>query len=389
MDGLPIILDKSALEMLGPDELNALAKHYFLIVPPILMTEIIGDLYSKRRNSKQEGIQTELVQSLATKIAVNEACRNIDYRDIREADLLGYNVDQGGFRPFIAPTQTAFDDDGKEMALIVQDEEMKLILQWQKGNFSLDDNNYAKVWKESTPVDLEKYKRDLVESKFLIEGSDLVEIRANLESQFKSGNQYALLAYSCSRANLSPEDILMVCRRWERAGQPMFCDFAPYAYYCALVDQVFACGLVKDLVRTSRKAKSDVDLQYVYYFPFTRVFGSHDRFHSNFWEVFGDQKQQVFVWGESFKRDLKAINDYWTNSSDEELSLLRASAPHPPILDSSLSVGIFDKMVALGRLSSRQKSIQFRRRVRNPEEDKATVERIISKYKKFKDDHSH
>jgi hypothetical protein len=384
MDGIPILLDKSALEMLSADELNALSRHYFLVVPPILITEIVGDLYSKRRDSTQDGVQTDLVQKVANKIVTNAACRNVDYRDIRAADLLGDEVDHGGFRPILTATRTAFDDDGTEMALIVQDVEMELILNWQKGDFSVEDETYAKLWKATSPADLDEYRRQLKEAKFEIEASNLADIRSQLDSQFKSANQGDLLIYSCSRAKFSPEETLVVRGRWDRLGRPRFCDFAPYAYFCILVEMVFAYGLAKDLIRTSKKAKSDVDLQYVFYFPFTRVFGSRDTFHSELWDVFGNVQKQSFVWGDDLKADLKAIHEYWRDASEDECATLRQSAPHPPLRESSYSVGLFEKMVALGRLSSREDTIQYSQRKRTPEEDKAIVEGVLARYNKLK-----
>lgn len=388
MDGVTILLDKSALEMLSPDELNALARHYFLVVPPILITEIVGDLYSKRRSSKQDGIQTDLVQRVAKKIVTHAACLNIDYREIRSAELLGEYIDYGRFRPIVAATQTAFDDDGTEMALIVQDVEMKLLLNWQDGKFSDDDEKYAKDWRERSAADLDQYKRQLKESQFDIAASNLADIRLQLDTEFRAGNQDKLFAYSCARAKLSAEQTQLVRSRWDLWGRERFYDFAPYTYFCLLVEMVFAYGLVKDLIRSSKKSKSEVDLQYVFYFPFTRVFGSWDTLHSELWGVFGNPEKQSFVWGADLKSDLMAIHERWRDASEDELATLYQSAPHPPFRENSFSVGLFEKMVALGKLASRDDTIRDRQRKSTPEEDKARVEGILARYNKFKETQS-
>lgn len=41
MDGLPILFDKSALEMLSAEKLETLCRHFFLTIPPILLVEIV------------------------------------------------------------------------------------------------------------------------------------------------------------------------------------------------------------------------------------------------------------------------------------------------------------------------------------------------------------
>lgn len=98
MEGLPILFDKSALEMLSAEQLETLCRHFFLTVPPILLVEILGDLHSTRKTG-QVGIQTDLVKRIANKILTNSAVKSYPYRIIRGAELHGNFVGWGGFRP--------------------------------------------------------------------------------------------------------------------------------------------------------------------------------------------------------------------------------------------------------------------------------------------------
>jgi hypothetical protein len=56
MNGLSILLDKSTLEMLNTEQLDTLCRHFFVMIPPILITEIIGDLHAKKKNSMKEDV---------------------------------------------------------------------------------------------------------------------------------------------------------------------------------------------------------------------------------------------------------------------------------------------------------------------------------------------
>lgn len=159
MDGLSIILDKSTLQMLNAAEIECLFRHYFLVVPPILLTEIVGDLYRNDNKSIEETHRK--VQLIANKILTFSACKQIDYRDLRDESLLG-NETFTNFRPVIQATEIFDDEDGQSIAYISKSVEMKMIHDWQRGQFNAKDHDYAKEWKETSRIDLSSYKSQLL-----------------------------------------------------------------------------------------------------------------------------------------------------------------------------------------------------------------------------------
>jgi hypothetical protein len=152
----------------------------------------------------------------------------------------------------MADTSATVGSDNRRMALVVNSIEFKLILKWQKGKFSTSDDEKAKAWKNVSAIDLEPYKMQLIESGYKTKASSLAELRPQVDYGFKSDpNQKKLLSDSCAAARMTQEDMFFVFYRWNQAGRPKFSDFAPYSYYCMLVEEVFKHGLASDLVRTS------------------------------------------------------------------------------------------------------------------------------------------
>ena len=61
--GPSIILDKSTLQSLSPDELFILNKFYFIHITPVLLIEILGDL----KKPTKDGLSEDRVAILASK----------------------------------------------------------------------------------------------------------------------------------------------------------------------------------------------------------------------------------------------------------------------------------------------------------------------------------
>lgn len=60
-----IILDKSALQSLSQGEIYCLNRHFFPVVAPVLLVEILGDL---KKEEKSEGLKKGGVRILAGKL---------------------------------------------------------------------------------------------------------------------------------------------------------------------------------------------------------------------------------------------------------------------------------------------------------------------------------
>ncbi|MBX3151500.1 hypothetical protein KF728_15205 [Candidatus Obscuribacterales bacterium] len=341
-----------------------------------MLTEIVGDLYRQDDKSIEETHRK--VQLIANKILTFSACKQIDYRDLRDQSLLG-NEMFTGFRPAIQSTEIFDGEDGQSIAYISESVEMKMIHDWQRGHFNAEDHDYAKEWKETSRVDLTSYKSQLLPIPALAGLTSLREIYQKMDAISQIMDQWLLIESFCKRIKLPIEMNKKIENRW-KDSKPLFCEFAPYAYYCYLIEQVFYQGLASGLIPTSVNAKSYVDLQYAYYFPYSRVFSSNDKLHKQLWQAFANHDQQLFVVGSELKDDVRKISAHWQNISEAERSELRKVKPHPPVISPSFTFEAYEKMSSVvGTREQKLRPIE-----RTEEETRATVDRILANYDKVR-----
>jgi hypothetical protein len=99
-------------------------------------------------------------------------------------------------------------------------------------------------------------------------------------------------------------------------GGPRLADFAPYTAHCLLVDVFFHVAVDKKMIAPER-ASNRVDIAYLYYLPFAMMFVSNDKLHRRTVPLFLDDRQ-LFVVGEDLKRDLTALDAYYSGRPGEE-----------------------------------------------------------------------
>jgi hypothetical protein len=81
---------------------------------------------------------------------------------------------------------------------------------------------------------------------------------------------------------------------------------APYAFYCMTVF-AFYLGSCKHDLLLERKLDDQIDLEYLFYLPFCKVFSSNDNFHKTLVrELITDD--QVFVSGSELKNGILEID---------------------------------------------------------------------------------
>ena len=381
------MLDKSTLEMLSHLEIETLSRHYTLVIPPILLDEILGDLYKGQDKvvSNENKIDTTIIKKLANKIFTHSAYKNTSYLGMCVESLLG-NDFMDNFCPFVQPTEVGTTTDGKTAAIINPDEGLKMIHDWKEGKFDKDQMECAKAWR-MVNLNLEDYKKDVQAIVPNIQANTLKDIFYTLSVRFDNVSDvnfhWKLINGFCDALAIPSEYRDQIAIRWQQ--QPSkFKQFAPYAYYCFLVRYTFIFGLAKNLIPTSKKAKARIDIQYAYYFPCARIFSSEDGFHNELWQAFGHSEQQLFVNGSTLKEDLGNLHLHWETCSQEHKQNLYRTLPHPPVIEDSFTYKAFQKMVELDVLTPREQLESHQMIKRSPEEEKALVERIITNYEAVK-----
>lgn len=89
--------------------------------------------------------------------------------------------------------------------------------------------------------------------------------------------------------------------RFECSAFKTINDFSPYAFYCYKVVAMFFVGLNNNLF--GNRVTNLLDLEYLYYAPFSKVFSSNDKFLISLFNVIQPENVR-FISLESLKSDL-------------------------------------------------------------------------------------
>ena len=110
----------------------------------------------------------------------------------------------------------------------------------------------------------------------------------------------------------------VVRTHWIAQRRPPIRVYAPYFVFMLSINIFFCLVLQTELLRNV-KASHQVDLAYLYYLPFCRVFSSKDRFHAQIVPLFLDPFQ-TFVHGDDLKAELQKLPFCHRGSSDSDLT---------------------------------------------------------------------
>ena len=89
------VIDKSALQSLSPRQLSFLRKHYYVVIPPVLIEEVLGDLYKQ----SPEAMTRHEAMVLAGKLEKHDSSVCGYFRDIAMDSLIGGRIPMDGRIP--------------------------------------------------------------------------------------------------------------------------------------------------------------------------------------------------------------------------------------------------------------------------------------------------
>jgi len=377
--GPTIILDKSAVQALSQREIDFLFKHYYVVITPILLSEIQGDL---TKSPNDEGLSKAQVQQLSKKLLPEDSVVNVHYRYPCMSSLVGYCVPMDG-RP-IVPQGIPVEAPGLGKGLVLDETEIRGILcDWQQGIFSDEDRAKAKRWRETVQrLNVETLRRRI---KSLLPDMpkirDIQHLTSEVEKLTSSPDpefQLRLLSASIASVGGTSQKLLnKIFQRWHDEGLPRFKHFARYAFHCLRADLTFYIGLACDLFST--RPSNFIDLEYIYYLPFCTVFCSGDEFQKDICHLFLRKDQslahmnQEFIGRDELKRDLRWIADEWDRLSESEKFEREASyGNYPPVNLQSVTYQVWQKYMrprgpssgnlAIGMTKEQQESMMDRLR---------------------------
>ena len=338
--GPTIMLDKSSMQSLSRMEVVVLHNLYFINIAPVLTIEILGDL------KKQTGLTRSDVYHLSRKLLQEDSAINVHYLSLLKEDLLGRRIEMSG-RPLKGGGTRVIRTDGKKGVIFEESLEEQAIRRWQNEEFTEAEHILSERWRMSTTGrNVEEFQRTL-QTAFptSLPFQNLKDIRDWVDQIFDNNNIEVKRELLITFFDFFPmmQDIASeVFLRWEHDKYPDLKKFAPYAHHCFCVLLVFMFGLRQKLLGT--KATNFVDLEYLYYLPFTIVFSSRDKFHKLFVPLFLNENQ-TFLDGDDLKKDLAAIKAYADSNTDGKI--LR-----PPRPDDSIASKLWQKYSSLPQSST-------------------------------------
>lgn len=270
--GPSILFDKSAIQSLGRQTVDEVARYFYTVVPPVLLMEILADLSLEPDDL---GGARAKVTELARKVLPTDSFSNLHYHHLCIANLLGHQISMDR-RPVVAGKRVAAKDGSKGIFIDVPPEE-EAVLRWHAGQFNEDDLKFAIQWREKAKgANLEEMKQQIPKPPFKIRTLNQVAQFADFilkQPEF----QGPLLTVFLNMLKCDRETYDRVCFRWRLAVVRSLHAFAPYAAHCLRVQLIFYIGMTHGILST--RSSNIVDLEYLHYSPFASVFCSGDKLH--------------------------------------------------------------------------------------------------------------
>ncbi len=332
MTGPPILLDKSAVECLAPDEINVLYRHYSPVVPPILVQEVLADL----AKSNVPSGSLPYAAKLAEKLRPGYSLIHPEFGTLVRVSLMGQTVPMNGY-PIMPQTRTERTPEGKVVGIVEQSPLAESLQKWRAGEFSDNDKQCARSWRDSIEsLDMEGFRATLIPVSLPKEPKSIYELkRIMFGSQLRSMDQVDLLNFVLEALCKDHALNANIRARWAESNEPSLADFAPYAYYWLELVLLFMEGLERGLITTKRT--NLLDLEYGYYVPFCKIFCSKDNFHKDLSSIVITRTQEYVDAGE-LKRDLRLLADHWSSQSpDVRQEYCNAYGDAPPKIPNSMT----------------------------------------------------
>jgi uncharacterized protein YaaR (DUF327 family) len=339
--GPAILVDKSTFQSLSKKEVFYLQQYYHVVYCSTLFYETLADL--AKCSNIEEGKKE--VSKISYKINGMDTCFTTEFRELLTAELFGYEINMDG-RPILSRGKDIVDNEGNRGVFFEESPEYEALRKWTEGKYSEAEKQLAENWRNSTKkITLDKAKNQSDSFKKIKNIDELKKFTTKVLENPEF--QLDLLQLILKGITFSQDIRNEVCKRWLDCEMPLIKNYAPYAYYYLLVNLTFYFGVSRNLL--SDRSTNIIDLEYVYYLPFCKVFTSSDKFLRDFSQLFLT-KEQIFIWGEDLKSDLKAFCDYWEEKgNDERFRYQQDYGNYPPDIPSSLTCSIWQKWVRTGR----------------------------------------
>jgi hypothetical protein len=309
--GPRVIFDKSFVQSLGVPLIDELTLYFTATCLPTLISEIVADL--KRAPRSDGRIGEDLVRELATKMTAAHGAEPAPLRSLVVGNLHGQDVPMHGYTvPVLAGSRGVESNESGSQLIVSQIPQQELWARWAIGDFRTDDDVTAAAWRaaiEATDLEAERdrwapFAAELGHPKSIeavVEAVDRVMTDRNSMTQAAIINVALTIVRANQRARVSAANYFLALPKGTLLAQ-----YAPFAAHAARLYLCFAVGLACRFIGT--RATNTIDLQYLLYAPFCRVFVSLDKLHRMLWTAGAVTSDASFVWGSDLRSDLEERN---------------------------------------------------------------------------------
>ena len=338
----PITLfDKSFLQSLSVDE-SVWFDHFFLInVCPLFYVETLADLDKTVRDGRTPEQEVGII---ADKFPDMHAFPCAYHQTECIGELLGYTVPMTGQIPLANGRRV--ESEGGRAAVFEASPEVDAFARWQRREFLQIEHQYARAWRlNSTSLDIAD-ATDFVKALGILEKcKDLSQARllaANAVHQLKK--PFAWIKFASSLLGVPDKLSQHVLKRWVLSGKPSLSAFVPYNAYVLEVEVFFQIALASKLI-SSERASNRIDIDYLFYLPFSMMFVSNDRLHLRSAPLFLRPNQE-FVWGPDLKKNLGQINQHYLELPESaRVEGIYSFATDPPHIGNQVVINLWKKLL--------------------------------------------
>lgn len=373
MTGPSLIFDKSVLQALNPDEAMWLDNFYITNITPLFFIETLADLEKKVQAGRTP---EEVVGNLSYKTP-DMGCVNTHHENLLYGELTGQDKVEMLGRPIISGGQAI--KLGEETGIVFREPpEVEAFQRWQKHQFLEIERTIARKWREGLKSDIPEQIYRIFQRFFITFGKpkSLDELKMQADRIIDSPNKKGSLTFGLSIIGVLPEAQKEILQRWKNSGSKPIREFAPYFTHVLSVDLFFYLGVAANLFSNFRHPQTHkVDIAYLYYLPFCKIFVSNDKIHIGISSFFL-RPDQSFVNGNDLKTDLAKLDQHYSAYPEDVRNRGVVSfAFIPPDDTSFLVTRMWDKYMASTWRNMKSRKFDGTDKI-DPEKEKAIIEKI-------------
>jgi hypothetical protein len=307
------IFDKSFLQSLNIDESVWFDNFYLVNISPLFYMETLADLAKEMTRGRTP---EQIVGDIASKTPEMGGSPNVHHMDLLVSNLLGQKIVMDG-RPILAGGKPVMSGEKKGFTFDISPE-AKAYNRWQNREYLEIERDFAKQWR----AQIKAMTFESSKSYALKLGIDILQCKnindafSTASSVVESNNKpYDLMGFVLTSLAVPRELHQQVVHRYQISGLPPLTSYAPYVAHVIKVEVFFHICVSRGFI-SSERPSNKIDIAYLHYLPFCKLFVSGDKLHQSVAPLFM-REDQLFVWGPELKADLTALNKHYMNFPQE------------------------------------------------------------------------